>query len=234
MLQNNKTQGLRVSPKVQRLQRFGRPNSAGSIRVLQNRRIQGCARRSNQGSKVTTVWPTSCCSEHKSMLHKRCCCEDTRCEGTCVLQNRTINGCTHGSRVTNVWPTKCGWEHTHVCCRICRFKVASKGHGIREFGRSIATVGQLRVVPGSRVTKAWPTSQLLLRAYTCVLQRNPGCTRIAPKDQGLQGFARPLDASVHMCVASNIKPGLHPRVDMFQGSGRPRAAVSANMCAEEQ
>ena len=149
MLQNNKTQGLRVSPKVQRLQRFGRPNSAGSIRVLQNRRIQGCAQRSNQGSKVTTVWPTSCCSEHKSMLHKRCCCEDTRCEGTCVL------------------------------CRTEQSTVAPTDQGLQTFGRPsaagnihtcVAESADSKLHQGPRDTRVWQIN--------CNCRSIEGCTGI--------------------------------------------------------
>ena len=75
--------------------------------------------------------------------------------------------------------------------------------------------------------------QLLLSAYTCVLQN--GSLGVAAKDQGLQGFARPVvAASIHMCAAKQIKSGLHPRVDMLQGSSRQGAAVSIRMCAAEQ
>ena len=63
------------------------------------------------------VWPTSCCCEHTNVCCRVChfkiapkgqrvtrvwrAAARTHCEGTCVLQNRSIKDCTRGSRVTN-------------------------------------------------------------------------------------------------------------------------------------
>ena len=62
-------QGLH-QPEDQGLQGFDRPTAAASAhththaracaRELQNTQIQGCTR----GSRVTKVWPTTCCCEH--------------------------------------------------------------------------------------------------------------------------------------------------------------------------
>ena len=117
-----------------------------------------------------------------------------------MLQNMSVQGCTQHSRSTRVLPTKCCCEHTHVCCR------------------------NQTCTQGSKFYQGF-ADQLLLSAYTCVSQN--GALGVPPKDQGLQGFARPfVAASIHMCVPKQIKSGLHPRVDMLQGSGRQGAAVS--------
>ena len=58
--------------------------------------------------------------------------------------------------------------------------------------------------------------------------------RVAPKDQGLQGFARPVAAAtIHVCVAIQVKSGLHPRVEMFPGFGRPGAGTSTHTSAAQ-
>ena len=74
--------------------------------------------------------------------------------------------------------------------------------------------------------------QLLLSAYTCVLEN--GSLGVAPKDQRLQRFARPVvAASTHMCVAKQIESRLHPRVEILSGLRRPTATVSIHTCVAE-
>ena len=99
--------------------------------------------------------------------------------------------------------------------------------------------------------------QVLLRAYTCVLQKSglhPGVEILPGKhrptaavtihthglqNESLEGCTegsrvtkiRPTDCFINMRVAKHIKSGLRPRVEMFQGFGRPGAAASIHMCA---
>ena len=93
---------------------------------------------------------------------------------------------------------------------------------------------EIRVAPKGRNCLSElrrPTAAVSIHTVCCRLSH----LRVAPEDQGLQGFARPVAAaSIHMCVAKQIKSGLHPRVDMLQGSGRSGTAVSIHMCAAEQ
>ena len=89
--------------------RFGRPVVAVST---QNVCCRVCHFKiAPKGQRVTRVWRAAA---------------RTHCEGTCVLQNRSIKDCTHGSRVTIAtvgthmcvaagWQTNCCCEHTHVC-----------------------------------------------------------------------------------------------------------------------
>ena len=156
-----------------------------------------------------------------------------------------VQVCTQHSKVIRASPTKCCCKYTHVC--VAEIRVAPKG---RNFIRA---------------------SPVLLRAYTCVLQKSGlhqevemlsglrcehrhtqnththtcvththvrcglGHLRVAPKGQGYKGSADHLLLRAHSCVLKKqINPGLHPKVDMLQGFGRPGAAVSIRMCVEEQ
>ena len=125
-------------------------------------------------------------STHACCRVKECYCEDTHCEGTCVLQNRSIKGCTHGTLTEQgykVWATCCCCEHTHVCCRMCKFRGAPRSQRLQRSGEPIAAVS----------------------IHVCV------CCRVyhfrgAPEDQGLQGFDRPnaaLSAHTHTCELQN-------------------------------
>ena len=102
---------------------------------------------------------------------------------------------------------------------------------------------------GSRFTQVWPT-KCTQGSYTCVLQNVSiqGCTqesrvttegrpvaaasihmcvccriyqsRVAPEDQGLQGFDRPIAARAHTHtarVAEYANSGLHPRIKGYEG-----------------
>ena len=150
---------------------------------------------------------------------------------TCVLQRKSIEGCTLGSTVTRVSPTRCCCEHTHVYCRNQGCTQMSKfyqGFADQLLLRADTCVLQTEspegCTQGSRLTSVRPTN--CCREHThasCQVSQ----TRAAPKDQGFRGFARPIAAAtIHMCVAEQINSGLHPRVDMFQGFGRPGAAAS--------
>ena len=142
--------------------RFGRPVVAVST---QNVCCRVCHFKiAPKGQRVTRVWRAAA---------------RTHCEGTCVLQNRSIKDCTHGSRVTIAtvgthmcvaagWQTNCCCEHTHVCVcrRIDHFRVAPERQTNCCCGHTCCGLNQLIV---------------------------------APEDQGFQGFGRPIAAvSTHM------------------------------------
>ena len=60
----------KLAPEDQGLQRLGRPSAAASIHMfVAERPMQGC----NQGSKVTRLWPTTCCCEYT-----RVCCRKSQ------------------------------------------------------------------------------------------------------------------------------------------------------------
>ena len=156
-------------------------------------------------------------STHACCRVKECYCEDTHCEGTCVLQNRSIKGCTHGTLTEQgykVWATCCCCEHTHVCCRMCKFRGAPRSQRLQRSGEPIAAVSihvcvccAEYIISGvHQRTKGYKglTDQLLLRARThthtasCRIRK----FRAAPEDQGLRRFGRRrAAASIHTLVA---------------------------------
>ena len=75
--------------------------------LSQNRWFQGCT----QGSKVTKVWPTSCCCEH-----------------TRTLQNMSIQRCTQGSRSATA---RTHTVRAHVSCRTDQSKGAPTEQGLQ-------------------------------------------------------------------------------------------------------
>ena len=110
--------------------------------------IQSCTPE----SRVTRVSRTKCCCEHAYVCCRisehRVACKDQSLQRlgppmllrahTCVLQVKSMQGCTRGSRVTRVWLTRSCCENTHVYCRIHQFGVAPECQGLQWFGRSAA------------------------------------------------------------------------------------------------
>ena len=99
---------------------------------------------------------------------------------TCVLQNRRIPGCTQGSKFARFGrPVVAVSTHTHA---------------------SVAAYVSSRLRPTIKGYEGF-ADQVLLRAYTCVLQKSglrPGVERLA-------GLRRPTAAvSIHMCVAKQV------------------------------
>ena len=72
-------------------------------RELQNTPIQDCTR----GSRVTKVWPTTCCCEHT-----HACCRVSQFK----VATRSFTGLA----------TNCFCEHTDVCCRKYQFRPAPR------------------------------------------------------------------------------------------------------------
>ena len=111
-----------------------------------------------------------------------------------------------------------------MCCRICQFRAAPNIQGL----------GSTRVSPtkrccehahvycrhhtctqGSKFYQGF-ADQLPLSAYACVLQNG---SLVAPKDQGFKGSPdQLLQRTYTWRVERQIEAGLHPRVDMLQGS----------------
>ena len=118
---------LRISPKDQRLQRFGRPPAAVGTHMCVAAKINAELHR---GPRFTLLAAYICALQNRR-IHG---CT----QGACVLQNRSIKGCTHRSRLQMFWPTNCCFEHTHVCCRMCHFRVAPKSPELQWSGRPIA------------------------------------------------------------------------------------------------
>ena len=144
------------------------------------------------------AWLTTCCGGH---THVHCRIQQCRVAPRVKVykgladpgsihmcaQNRWVQGCTQRSKVTKVCPTNCCSEHTQtcVCCRIRQFKVAPAGQGLHGFGRPRTAVRTHTVrahvscrIHQSRVARTDQElrrfdDQVLLRAYTCVLQK-PG------------------------------------------------------------
>ena len=88
----------RLTPRIKKVQEFGRPTAAASIHICVSETVPGCT----QGSQVTRDWPT----------HR---------------ENMSSQGCTQGPRVTSVWPTACCCEHTRVCCKIKSIQGSTQG-----------------------------------------------------------------------------------------------------------
>ena len=93
----------------------------------------------------------------------------------------SVQGCNQHSKVIRVSPTKCCCQHTDVYCRI---GVAPKGLFF---------------------IRASPTNCGCKHTYVCCRLSH---FRVAPEDQGLQGFARPVAAAsihwhTHVCCKTN-------------------------------
>ena len=124
----------------------------------------------------------------------------------------SVQVCTQHSKVIRASPTKCCCKHTHVC--VAEIRVAPKG---RNFIRA---------------------SPVLLRAYTCVLQKS-GLHQEVEMLSGLRCEHRHTqNTHTHTCVThtralrTRSLEGCtqEPRV---QGFGRPLAAASTHMCVEQ-
>ena len=97
-------------------------------------------------------------------------------------------------------------HHTDVCCRIRQFRAAPNIQGLQGLRRPGAAaskhmcVAEIRVAPGIRnFIKPSPTTGCCEHTHVCCRLSH---LRVAPKDQGLQGFARPIAAAtIHMCAA---------------------------------
>ena len=158
--------------------------------------------------------------------------------------------------LTRVWPTNCdlllrackfkkkeaaesarlgAHTHTHVCCRICQFKVAPKGQGFRGLGSTIAASARTHThshtlpnrsiegcTPGSRVTRAWPTKRCC--EHTHVYCRE---IRVAPTDRT---FTRAWPTNC-CCEHTHVDRRMNhlraaPKDQGSQGFARPTAAAS--------
>ena len=123
---------------------------------------------------------------------------------TCVLQNKTNQGCTRGSKCF-----KGSVDQVLLQAYTCVLQ-NDKAQGFTQ-GSMVTTdcpttccrghthvccsVNQRR---GSRFTKVWPTACCWQHTHVC---RRTGEFRVAPKGQRLQRFARPVVAvSTHTCV----------------------------------
>ena len=150
-------------------QEFGRPTSTESMQVKNSRRISQ--------HRVASKWPTKCGWEH---AHTRT-----------GLQNLLIQSCTSGPRATRVWQINCYCEHTHVHCVKGQLRVIPSIQGLRRFGRPSAAASIHMCIAQTIVCTQGPklyqgfADQLMLRAYTCVLQSesvegcNQGSSRVA-------------------------------------------------------
>ena len=120
---------LRVSPKDQRLQRFGRPPAAAD----------------------TNICVTQCRVAPRVKVNERLADQVLLAVSTCVLPNRRIPGCTQGSTVARFGrPVFAVSTRTHTC--------------VAEYVSS-------RLRPTIKGYKGF-ADQVLLRAYTCVLQKS--------------------------------------------------------------
>ena len=136
--------------------------------MFQNKSIQACTPK----SRSTRPWPIRCCCEHA------CAC--------CRMSQYRVAWITGYKG----WPTSCCCEHTHMC-------VAEKNAGLNPRTKGCQGCGKPRAAYTSAFQKnssrlhprvkgyTGLADQLLLRAYTCVLQSISiqGCTY---KCQGLQ------------------------------------------------
>ena len=209
-----KTHSLKVAPKDQRLHGIGRRTAAVSIHmcVWQNHMsTQGL----HQGSK-----------RYKSLADQLLLRAYTY-----VCQKQPVPGCTQGSQIhgtgrptaricqvkvapkgqgIQVFGRLCCCEHTHVCCRVCQFRVAPKW-GCRsastcccEHTNVCVRISQLRV---ARVAPkdhglhcfGWPITTITTNTHVCFRTSH---LKIAPQNQGLHRFRQPSAAvSMHMCAA---------------------------------
>ena len=141
-----------------------------------------------------------------------------------MLQNTSVQNCTHHSIVTKVSPTKCCCEHTHaycrhqgcnthVRCRLGHLRVAPKGQGLQGlqgFARPLAAastqrcckINQARAAPeGRNITRLRPTRCCCKHTYACCRMIK---LRVSPKDQRLHaGLADHLLLRAHTCVLQN-------------------------------
>ena len=125
----------------------------------------------------------------------------------CIAKTRAA---PRGRNFIKASPTNCCCEHTHVCCRLNHLRAAPKDQGLQGFSRPIAAAStHMRLAKsnqgctqGSRITRLRPT-------HCCCEHTHVGCRmnrlKVAPKDQALQGFGRPIAAaSIHMFVARQM------------------------------
>ena len=120
----------------------------------------------------------------------------------------------------------------HVCCRMIQLKVSYTDQRLQGIARPPAAVGTHMCVAeyinaelhrGSRFTQVWPTK--CTHGHTCCCEHTHVCvaeyqSRVAPEDQGLQGFDRPIAARAHTHtarVAEYANSGLHPRIKGYEG-----------------
>ena len=123
----------------------------------------------------------------------------------------SVQVCTQHSKVIRASPTKCCCKHTHVC--VAEIRVAPKG---RNFIRA---------------------SPVLLRAYTCVLQKS-GLHQEVEMLSGLRCEHR--HTHTHTRASHTHTRALRTRSlegctqePRVQGFGRPLAAASTHMCVEQ-
>ena len=114
-----------------------------------------------------------------------------------MLQNDQTQNFAQGSTVTNVWPATGTCWHTHVCCRI----------------------DQCRVAPRVKVYRGL-ADQMLLGAYTCVLQnrRTQGCTQGSGATKVWPTSYMCVAVGTHAhAVAEYVSSGLHPSFKGYKG-----------------
>ena len=199
---------LRVAPKDQGLQGLARPLASCCEHTDVCRQINQI-RAAPKGRHVPKVRSTRCCCKHTraccGIIKLRISPKDQRLQrfgrppaavGThmCVAAKST-QSCTEGRGLL------C-WQHTSARCRTDEFRVAPKGpvscrtdqsrvaptdQGYKGFGRPIAALSIHMCVAECVISGLHPrvqsyngvADQLLLRAYTCVLQNTSieDCTR---------------------------------------------------------
>ena len=174
------------------LQGFGRPGAAANLHV--------------------------CVAEYfSSMLHvrvKRSFAAVSTHMHTCVIQNKSIRGCTPKSRVIRAWPIRCCCEHA---CRMSQHRLAwitdytgwpTSRCCEQTHAHTYAWQKKCRVEPEDQGSPGvWPTKCYCEHARVCFRKTNQGCiqgsklTRDWPTNRCCE--------HTHMCFAEYINSGLH-------------------------
>ena len=181
---------LRLSPKGQRLHRFGRPPAAVGTHMCVAEYFNAELHR---GSRFTKVWPTNaaggihmCVAEQvKSGLHPRVTSKKRLADQlllrayTCVLQNRSNQGCTQGSTCYQG-----SADQVLLQAYICVLQNI-KAQGFTQ---------------GSTVTKDCPTTGCCRHTHVC--RRTNQC-RVAPRAKAGKGLADQVLLGAYTCVPLN-------------------------------
>ena len=215
---------LRVSHKGQRLQRIARPPAAAGTHMCVAEQTNAELHR---GSRFTKVWPTICCWGHTHVCCRtgeiRVAPKGQRLQrfGRAVVAVSThthVCHCAQHSRVTNVSPTKRCREHTHTCV-CCRNQGCTQGP---KFYQGFADQLLLRAYTcvlqsGSLKGRSQGSpDQLLLRAYTCVSKKMK--SRRSQWSKCYKGSAEKILLLAYACVLQGDKTRVfHTRVNGYKG-----------------